>query len=184
MTLRETQETAVSTDLSSLFSTTEAFRPEDADLYKRLSKGESIMASAAAQGILEGASLVDERDVDPQGKRSDDAERQRKEDNKRIAATLNKYFDAIDNSHWDLKLHDDQLTRNEIFGFLISDAGAKLQEQELRDILTAAKRYYEIAEMHIYRDPLFEADGIDRADIAYLAKSTSTNDQKYGAVPE
>lgn len=180
MTLREIIETAASNGLSSLYSTTEAFRPEDADLYRRLSKGESTMASAAAQGILEGASLFD--DVNPKGLPSDQAERQTKEDNTRIAATLSKYFDAIDNSHWDPKLHDDQLTRTEIFGFLISDAGGKLQDQELRDILTAAKRYYEIADLHIYRDPSFETEGIDRADIAYLAKSTSTSDQRFGVV--
>lgn len=62
----------------------------------------------------------------------------------RMAATLNKYFDKIDQSHWYDLGKDHTVQKDEIVDFLASDEASKLSEEELKDLIRVLKRFDEI----------------------------------------
>jgi hypothetical protein len=103
------------------------------------------------------------------------------EEDKRIAATLNKYFDQMDQSHWYTFGKDGELSKSEILEFLASDQGKNLSNQEIRDLLAASNQFDRIKGLHYYGVfALDRGSGITQADVSYLADGTSSFEQELG----
>jgi hypothetical protein len=95
----------------------------------------------------------------------------------RMAETVNKYFDRIDQSNWYDLGKDHTVQKDEIVDFLASDEASKLSEEELKDLIRVLKRFDEIknAETAVWSH---EQNGITRGDLWAISnpgKSPWTN---------